>query len=53
MFVTRKQYNELCARLAALEAMVRPAEPEPGSLAAQWVRFWAYNGNPQLGGESR
>ena len=51
MFITRKQYDELCARLAALEAAIRPAPPPPDSLAAQWASFWAYNGNPQQGGD--
>lgn len=51
MFITRKQYDELCARLAALEAAVRPAPEPPDSLAAQWASFWAYNGSPQQGGD--
>lgn len=50
MFLTRKEYEDLCARVAALEAAVRPVT-EPDRLAAQWASFWAYNGNPQQGGE--
>ena len=52
MFLTRKQYDELCARLASLEALVRPAAPG-GDLADQWRNFWAYNGDPQMGGDGR
>ncbi len=51
MFITRKQYDDVCARLAALEAAVRPGPPPPDSLAAQWASFWAYNGSPQQGGD--
>ena len=35
----------------ALEAAIRPAPPPPDSLVAQWASFWAYNGNPQQGGD--
>ena len=37
---------------AALEALVRPAAPG-GDLADQWRNFWAYNGDPQMGGDGR
>lgn len=53
MFLTRKEYDALCARVEALEALVRPAEAEAGNLAAQWASFWAYNGSAQTGGEAR